>query len=263
MKNAPLRLREKIGVYGIMSKWSVSKLKTLITCPFQYYLKYVVPYEDRIKGQDTLSRVLGIAVHEAVEKDNESSPLDELETLFRNTYLFYLSRADLVVRPGDNVNSALNRGLKMVGNYRKLLPELTGKHVRKEHKFEFPYYGHTLVGKIDWISDNMVCDFKTGKYDPYPEFLPYDLQFAIYRLGYMTEFRGEPKLYWVSLETGKAHEVKLKEEYLVSPSSVLDYLTYAEKYAEFLEDTSGYFPLARQGLSTACNNCDYKYECIS
>lgn len=49
--------------------WSISKLKVLQKCPFQFYLKYVLKLKvpDEMQAQDTLSADLGTAIHRVLE----------------------------------------------------------------------------------------------------------------------------------------------------------------------------------------------------
>lgn len=241
--------------------YSSSRLGTLFTCPYQYYLKYVVPYEDRLPEKDTLSRLLGKAVHQAIEVDDSTTLAAAAEKSFSATFTSLLANADIMVRPYDNVKTSLASGQKMMRNYRSLLPKINNGEVKKEWKFEFDYFGYTLIGKIDWISKDILCDFKTGRYDPYSEFLPHNLQFAIYRLAFITKFGFEPKLVWASLLSGKLHEVNLNEEFTSVSDGVSAYLKFAQGYEEFLE-SFGYQPIAKQGIQTACNNCGFKYVCI-
>jgi RecB family exonuclease len=242
-------------------KYSVSRLLTLMTCPYQYYLSYVVPYKERLPGKETLSRILGSVIHKVIESDKDEKTYEQLEEQFVLAFADAAAQADLMVRPGDNIKTTIASGKKMLYHYIKQRPLLQGEVVKTEYDFTLPYYGYTLRGKIDRVVDNRFYDFKTGKYDPYSEFLPHNLQFAIYRLGFMNDFGIEPEMFWFSLVSGKLFEVNLLEEYKETPGAVLAYLEYASKYAELLESV-GYLPLARQGLSTSCNNCEYKHVCI-
>ena len=243
-------------------RYSVSRLKTLFTCPYQYYKKYEAPAKEKADEKSTIARVLGTVVHDTIEGDSEKLSLEEVVQVFQTSFLQSLSDSDLMIKPRDSIPKAVKRGKQMITNYRKLLPRLVGQRKpKREWWLRYKLSGYDIVGKLDWVVDDRLYDFKTGQYDPRKEFLMHDIQFAFYRLGFQDNFGLDPQMFWVALDSGRIIPVELNEFY--TDEALVEYLRYAERLIEMC-NLSGFFPpIAKHGINIACNNCGYKHACVN
>lgn len=242
-------------------RYSTSKLTTLFGCPYQYWCKYKAPRAIREQEAETIARAFGIAIHDTVAK-SDSTDVDELYHIFQRMFLRSLESADLIIKPKDNIPNELKRGKILLTNYLRLLPKFVGEKNLKEYFFKFKFEDFELVGKFDRVSDNKLCDWKTGKYTPKAEYLSNDLQFAIYRLGFISEFGLEPEMYYANLTNARAYKVVLSERFTSKPNEVLWLLNYAESYLDMCERMD-YFPATgKYGLTIICNNCGFRHLCF-
>jgi CRISPR/Cas system-associated exonuclease Cas4 (RecB family) len=178
---------------------SASALKTFLTCPRQYFFRYV---EHAVAAFRSASLSFGRAFHAAVgvhlmkSSELRAVPLDELVEVFRHVFMAELTEGSVPVLFDDeeqNADELLDKARDMLEVFVEQfpLPSLVlGIEVPFELLLQHPHTGETaelpLIGAMDVIAQfdtqRRVLEIKTGKRKWSADQVDYDLQPTIYRI---------------------------------------------------------------------------------
>jgi CRISPR/Cas system-associated exonuclease Cas4 (RecB family) len=177
---------------------SASALKTFLTCPRQYFFRYV---ERVVAAFRSASLSFGRAFHTAIglhlmkSSEFQSVPLDELVEAFRQVFLAELAESNIPVLFDDeeqSVGELLDKARQMLAVFVQQFPlptRVLGIEVPFEMVLQHPVTGETaqlpLVGAMDVIAlfdtQRRVLEIKTGKRKWSDDQVDFDLQPTIYR----------------------------------------------------------------------------------
>lgn len=220
---------------------SASALKTFLTCPRQYFFRYV---ERAVAAFRSASLAFGHAFHAAAgvhllkSSELQAVPLDELVEAFRRVFMAELAEGNVPVLFDDEEQSAgelLDKARDMLAVFVEQfpLPSLVlGIEVPFELVLQHPFTSEgaelPLIGAMDVIAQfdtqRRVLEIKTGKRKWSADQVDYDLQPTIYRkaandLGHQhteTELvvitkAKQPTLHRLPCARGQRDEVELVE----------------------------------------------------
>ncbi len=220
---------------------SASALKTFLTCPRQYFFRYV---ERVVSAFRSASLAFGHAFHAAIgvhlirSSESQAVPLDELVEAFRHVFMAELGEDSIPVLFDDEEQSTdelLDKARDMLAVFVEQFPlpsivlgievpfELLLRHPLTSEAAELP-----LIGAMDVIAQfdtrRRVLEIKTGKRKWSADQVDYDLQPTIYRkaandLGHQhaeTELvvvtkAKQPTLHRLPCARGQRDEVELVE----------------------------------------------------
>jgi len=177
---------------------SASALKCFLTCPRQYFLRYI---ERAPASFRSASLAFGHAFHTAIghyflnSSEGAKVPAEQLVEMFREAFTSELSESSIPVLFDDeeqSVGALVDKAKEMLSAFVEQFPlptRVLGVEVPFELTLEHPVTGETpelaLVGAMDVIAeydDNCrVIELKTGKRNWSATQVDYDLQPTIYR----------------------------------------------------------------------------------
>lgn len=214
----------------------------LFACPYASFLRY----EAHLKGPTTKYLALGSAIHTALEETFPKWNLDSARNLFLKEFTRIINDEDVFIT-WPEVKKFEAEGINMLIIYDELLEKgklLPPQEVEKE--FEIPFRNKVvIVGKIDYLRDGIVGDYKSGKTEPDPWFLRHNLQFTTYAWAHQEIYGTLPeKLYWIHLRNGKLLETVRTQQDIDELKRMLDNaLEMREKdirYRIYHEQVCGY-----------------------
>lgn len=175
---------------------SYTKMKSLMDCPYSYYLRYI----KHVPTLESSYSVFGTTIHETIHLGYENKlPKDDWVKLFKQEWVAEVASKDVVFHSEGEYLAKFKEGQQIVGDYydsyvakpRVKPPQSTELSFGRNPVVKIA--GHTLVGKIDQITDDCkIIDYKdTPK--PTQAQLDFDLQFTIYSYAYRYIFGKEEK----------------------------------------------------------------------
>lgn len=248
---------------------SYSAIETYKNCPLHFKYQEL----DKIKTPKSIEAVFGTAVHKALRKMFEKSPLfpttDEVIDFFQEKW--HLSLTTISDQNEESSRAYFQEGVSMLKNFYKKNPPWNFNVVELESRFEViiedkqTQENHVLAGIIDRIDkspDNNVyeiIDYKTSKRMPSKDTLDKNLQLSIYNLGILKKWPHlkpeDIKLSLYFLKHGEKIETKrilkdlekTKEEILKIINEIQD---LSQNNKEFIPTPSA-----------LCDWCGYKKQC--
>jgi len=177
---------------------SASALKAFLTCPRQYFFRYV---ERAAESFRSASLAFGHGFHAAIGQyllhstESERVPLEQLVEVFRGAFVTELTESSIPVLFDDeeqSVGELLDKANAMLGVFVEQFPlptRVIGVEVPFELILQHPRTGETaelpLIGAMDVIAEydehRRVLELKTGKRKWSDNQVDYDLQPTIYR----------------------------------------------------------------------------------
>ncbi|MDD5032620.1 MAG: PD-(D/E)XK nuclease family protein [Candidatus Pacebacteria bacterium] len=250
---------------------SYSSLETYKSCPKKFKYQEL----DKIKVPKSIEAAFGTAVHSALKKMFERTPLyptlDEISGFFIDAWKEKL----LKINPEKVSESAqkayTEEGLVLLKNFYKKNPPWNFNAVELESRFETVLEDsktgerHTLSGIIDRIDKSPesdayeIIDYKTSKKMPSQESLDKNLQLSIYGLGLLQKWpRLKPeniKLSLYFLPHNEKTETRRTTEQLAKTKTAI--LETINEIQELIKDNKEFIPLP----SGLCGWCGYKKMC--
>ena len=176
---------------------SASALKCFLTCPRQFFFRYV---ERAPASFRSASLAFGHAFHAAIgyyllhSSDGTKVPAEQLVEIFREAFTSELSESEIPMLFDDEepVEAVVDKAKKMLGAFVEQFPlptRVLGVEVPFELRLQHPVTGETaelpLIGAMDVIAEyaehRRVIELKTGKRKWSADQVDYDLQPTIYR----------------------------------------------------------------------------------
>jgi RecB family exonuclease len=249
---------------------SYSALQIYKNCPLKF--KYQVL--DKIKAPKTIEAIFGNAVHSALKKIFQRTPLypslDEVIDFFNNKW------GDVSNTLADKVDEETNKiyfeeGVSMLKNFYKKNPPWNFNVVELESRFGViiedhqDKENHILAGIIDRIDKDPnantyeIIDYKTSKRMPSQDDLDKDLQLSIYNLGILKKWPHlKPENLKLSLYFLKHNE---KIETKRTPADLKD---TKEEILKIIHEIQDLIKNNKEFISTPsalCDWCGYKKMC--
>jgi len=244
-------------------------MSTMLSCPYKYYLSYV---EGR-KWDFTPSAVsFGGVMHNVLAEYNKSLmnggqiPEDELKDKFRKHFFYDANNNNVLFKDESEQKSLFNTGQKLVEAYHDRMQKVKPSEVEME--FRLPVIDsqtgeqakRDVVGKIDLIIDNVICDIKTAGKSMSERVVDYDLQLMLYGWAYKVMFGSAPKqMCIINLVKTKVPKIQIvttnlnddKQEKMIA--LVFRILQAIEKDAFYPN------PMSKYGCDSCpyCTTCEY------
>lgn len=245
---------------------SVSRVKMYRTCARKYYLRYILPKDQRPEEQKNIYALKGTALHASIEayytlynKDaDEVKALNKALGVYQETLLTTLStwQEEAPVVGEEYAGAALKDGKEILRklSYHTLVPDVM------EYRFALPFPNAEspicwMEGIIDMITkDGTIVDHKSNSKAPSEKDLKQDPQFLVYRWAYEQIYGSAPyRVVWHHLKTGEFFPVDLS-----------DYDVLLDRFTGDVQDlVSRVFtiPPARRLLDQECKQCMFFSTC--
>jgi RecB family exonuclease len=256
---------------------SASSLNVYLDCPLQWYFSYVLAE----RGETSLKKVIGAAVHEAIEKvlkhlaEGAVDPTPDVERIYHRAFDIELAAGPVKLAKDDGtVEDGRESGLKALTTYLRVLASVDeAPQISKvEEAFEIEVNGIGYSGAIDrldaladpedldpWRAQLILRDTKVTHSRPRPG--KYRLNMIGYALGVEHVIAGRmPNLLVLD------YIVRTKEPYYwpeyIDPPSATDVDWFAAQLEQAAEgiDAGRFEPLGLSGAFT-CAACPHQAIC--
>jgi len=174
LSNCKISTDENIFLSEKVDKLAVTKFKTYLNCPYQFYLKQEKKFPSDELHRELPAYEFGNIVHKVLEIFGESQ-LSNSENFHEiQTFLKKLVDDEIEKRFGKNphpaillqTDSMISR-LNVFAFKQVEIAKLGWEIIDTEKKFEFELDGYKINGKIDRIDElhtqKFIIDYKTGK----------------------------------------------------------------------------------------------------
>lgn len=228
---------------------SASQLKEFKKCQLQWYLDYVMKYDETNITGPYLD--IGSAVHIAIEDalqgrdtiDDVPEIEDQMDThFFREVNERGLSDSDI----GD-AHDMVNTAKKFMRKHEGM--EIDGLEEYVKYGIDTDDLNHKMVAKMDLVLDNSIWDWKTGKVRPEDE----TVQGITYYVAYASRYGEFPdSVNFVYLKNGKVRKRTFeKSEWEENVLGIMKRMKMAFEQKRFPADLEN-------GM---CHWCGHRYHC--